>query len=544
MEHRSYLRQLRPHAKRNPHCRQHYNLQLACYRQLRGGEDDTANNDNNNDNNNTIHILPCLAEIKQGWEAEQMPGYRSIENTTWPIYQDASQPECRYSTKDNPKPCRKKDAITYVSPGPNKTAGKLRGIYSKIVLALIAVGAVVGAATPVGALTGVAVGGSAGVASVSALVHWGDPRFGLQEPDCKRGNTILNLLFTKLNKDDLGIVVSHHKYMAKKLIPLPQSGRKEIKRTMRQITFSTKFQHMFDETICKEGKEGKEGKPEHQISEAYKTIRQRELKDTAEIQHILQEMDKDGDRHISEAELVDWFSKKSGFANGCCIEVQQKQLEDQRNFYVCTCIYSNEKFRDRIEKYSYVREGDTWSLDTDHNATWGDQYAKIGDTRKKLWIIRHGNSLHNGPVKLKGSAKGLFHRPHVIDSCLTPIGMQQARVCGQALAQKKADQEGYAAKKMKYFASPLFRAQHTCAIIKQAMEEGAAKAEEAEKTSGAAEAGGREDNNDEYMTCKKEPKKEEVQQASSFVDWCNKEACKRFWESGAAEAMKWEKSQG
>ena len=283
---------------------------------------------------------------------------------------------------------------------------------------------------------------------------------------------------------------------------------------------------MFDETMC--SKEGQGCKPEHQISEAYKTIRKRELTEEAEIQHILQEMDKDSDRYISEAELVDWFSKKSGFSNGCCIEVEQKRLPSRNYVYVCKCIYSNEKFRDRIEKYSYVRKGDTWSLDINHNATWGDDGK---DTKKKLWIIRHGNSLHNGPVKLKGSAKGLLHLPHVIDSCLTPIGMQQARVCGQALKKVKNTTE-YAAKPMKYFASPLFRAQHTCAIIKQAMEEVA-----------AADAGDREDNNNTYMTCKKEPTEKEVQEASSFVDWCNREACRRFWESDAAEAMKWENSQ-
>ncbi len=297
---------------------------------------------------------------------------------------------------------------------------------------------------------------------------------------------------------------------------------------------------MYDETICtgkkkdqKEGQEGQEGKedkkgkkghgcqPEQQISTAYKAIRKRNLKED-EIPHVLQEMDKDGDRYISEAELVDWFSKKTGFANGCCIEVVQTQEKG----FICTCIYSHEKFRDRIEKYSYVREDDTWTLNQYHKATWG----KTGEPRndgKTLWIIRHGNSLHNAPAKLKGSWKGLRFKSHVIDSSLTPIGMQQARVCGQALKDKRDKlPKDTATANIQYFASPLFRAQHTCALVRQALE-----------------TEGQHVLDNTYMTCKTKPTEDQIQAAPSFVDWCNREACKRFGESGAATEVKWKNSQ-
>jgi phosphohistidine phosphatase SixA len=533
MEHRSYLRQLRPHAKRNPNCRQHYNLQLACYRQLRGGA-----------HTKPITVLPCLAEIKQGWEAEQMPGYRSTAHNNWPVYQVArSQPECRYKMGDS---CAKNGAITYSKKEPRRTASKLRGIYRMIVFALIGVGAAVGAVTSVGALAGGAVGGAvgggAGVASVSALVRWGDPRFGRQEPDCTKGADVLNQLFDALEDKNLGIVVSHHKYMAKKLIPLPKSRRKQVKRDVQDVTFPTKFQHMYDETICtgkkkdqKEGQEGQEDQedkkgqgcqPEQQISTAYKAIRRRDLNDT-EIPHVLQEMDKDGDRYISEAELVDWFSKKTGFANGCCIEVERAQEKG----FICTCIYSNEKFRDRIEKYSYVRKDDTWTLDQYHNATWVGKTDKVLADGKKLWIIRHGNSLHNAPAKLKGSWKGLRFQKHVIDSSLTPIGMQQARVCGQALKDKRDKlPKDTATENIQYFASPLFRAQHTCALVRQAIEE---PEKEPEK-----EAQEEKEAQKDHMECKEEPEAGPFSASSSFVDWCNWEACRRFWESDAATEVK------
>jgi hypothetical protein len=195
-------------------------------------------------------------------------------------------------------------------------------------------------------------------------------------------------------------------------------------------------------------------------------------------------------------------------------------VQTKKDGFICTCIYSNEKFRDRIEKYSYVRTGDTWTLDQRHNATWGTK-GEPHDNGKKLWIIRHGNSLHNAPAKLKGSWKGLRFQKHVIDSSLTPIGMQQARVCGQALKDKLPPKDTDT--KIQYFASPLFRAQHTCALVRQALE-----------TEGQHVL-------DTYMECKKAPEAEPPSASSSFVDWCNWEACRRFWESDAAKTVEWEK---
>lgn len=141
---------------------------------------------------------------------------------------------------------------------------------------------------------------------------------------------------------------------------------------------------------------------------------------------------------------------KRHFANCTCIKISYN------NNWIFEVIYNG--FPDKKE-YSYF-EKDLWNNETIgiknlNNNIIIQNLNKIKNKKNfKMYIMRHGNALHNKPLKLVGGI--LFGR--IIDSNLTPLGVFQANrltdflVKNNHLVEKTVNV---------YCASQLNRSQHT-----------------------------------------------------------------------------------
>lgn len=114
-------------------------------------------------------------------------------------------------------------------------------------------------------------------------------------------------------------------------------------------------------------------------------------------------------------------------------------------------------FPDKSE-YNYVTEGSTIGPSR-YLTNCLRSYMTLGGSAVIYWV-RHGNSIHNSPLKQKR-----------IDSCLTPLGIYQAKCLGKHIA---ADIEGplqYFRRPMtiRYVASHMNRTQHTCLAIRDSV---------------------------------------------------------------------------
>ena len=138
------------------------------------------------------------------------------------------------------------------------------------------------------------------------------------------------------------------------------------------------------------------------------------------------------------------------FANCCCISLSHGRVE---------CVFGG--FPDKLGEYIFPRE-DCSSQDRI------DLHLALDPSARERLIalsyeipmgvefifVRHGNSLHNAPLKVKTR-----------DSSLTTVGIQQAMHAGTAIYQHIHKKESEDRVYVHPCASYLFRAQHTVALI-------------------------------------------------------------------------------
>lgn len=143
-----------------------------------------------------------------------------------------------------------------------------------------------------------------------------------------------------------------------------------------------------------------------------------------------------------------------GFANCCCVKLSnihtpQKNNNSEGRLWNGNVIF--EGFPDKLDKYNYLKE-DT-NID-DFAKNWGMIETilkrKTGLKLINLYIIRHGNSLHNKPVEVKR-----------LDSTLTPLGIWQADILGKYLSNEIRNETDQQESKLYLCSSYLLRAQHT-----------------------------------------------------------------------------------
>jgi len=129
------------------------------------------------------------------------------------------------------------------------------------------------------------------------------------------------------------------------------------------------------------------------------------------------------------------------FANTCCVKIT---IENGR--CVLKCIFGG--FPDKEKNIDlYLKPTFSGNIT---NGTHG--FQKVQNLTSKLekmdtkgikiniFIIRHGNAFHNLPLQLGNPLKDTFSylthgRP--LDSCLTPLGMLQAKILGEFLSNNK-----------------------------------------------------------------------------------------------------------
>ena len=135
---------------------------------------------------------------------------------------------------------------------------------------------------------------------------------------------------------------------------------------------------------------------------------------------------------------------KKHYSNTCVIEILCGDMISAKMIH--TGFPDPEK-----TNYKYIQQDDTIDIDP----------LIIGVLNKackknvRILLVRHGNALHNGPLRLK----------NVLDTCLTPLGELQAKLCGFAISAylKKSTKPH----KIHFIASELNRAQHTALHIAQ-----------------------------------------------------------------------------
>ncbi len=172
---------------------------------------------------------------------------------------------------------------------------------------------------------------------------------------------------------------------------------------------------------------------------------------------------------------------KYGYANCCCLKVKWEKEGDN---LTVTCYFQG--FPEETSgaatdpeadpnddqpgktKYNYINK-------TNETDNYYNNYAdsKKGNNLKSngeifqdlkkdttLLFIRHGNALHNGPIKFKS-----------YDSCLTTLGIAQAEKLGEFLKSELVSTSNYYLP----MASYLFRTQQTCVTILDKLLEGSTK---------------------------------------------------------------------
>ena len=167
---------------------------------------------------------------------------------------------------------------------------------------------------------------------------------------------------------------------------------------------------------------------------------------------------------------------KRHFANCCCIKISSKTITD----------YTGEKIRDwefeflfegfpDKKEYKYFKKG-VWNKNTegiiwdnldDLKDTLNDIYDEDNTSLNNItiYIVRHGNALHNLPLKITGKGiKQVTNLPtRTVDSTLTPLGIQQAL---ELKTKIKDELKSPTSKNINvFFASNLNRAQHTMLLL-------------------------------------------------------------------------------
>ena len=109
---------------------------------------------------------------------------------------------------------------------------------------------------------------------------------------------------------------------------------------------------------------------------------------------------------------------------------------------------------------SYRESGMFWRTNNEKWVEFTTTYlSKLRDAACEIFLIRHGNAIHNKPLQLVGSNVVSKKLNRNLDTNLTPMGILQARLLGQYLVEKKylKDDDNNV-----FCASYLNRAQHTC----------------------------------------------------------------------------------
>ena len=152
---------------------------------------------------------------------------------------------------------------------------------------------------------------------------------------------------------------------------------------------------------------------------------------------------------------------KRHFANCCCIKIYHdgKQWKIKMIF---------QGFPDKDINYFGEKNKETnFGINTigilhDKFKEFQNLFHEINNKKATLLIVRHGNAFHNSPLKTTGKGflgtlKNILTR--TTDSCLTPLGIYQARQLGILL--KKKDEIFKKHTEYIFSASYMNRAQHT-----------------------------------------------------------------------------------
>lgn len=147
--------------------------------------------------------------------------------------------------------------------------------------------------------------------------------------------------------------------------------------------------------------------------------------------------------------------KKIGLANCSCI-----LLNKENQTASLKMIFNG--FPDKIGKYSYITDKYDFKLGFDpfleSNSDVKDMLDHIiKNNNVSIFFIRHGNALHNEPLKLTG-----LKLNRNVDTNLTPLGILQSRILGKYLIDNQYLYVETKEKNVNYFcASYLNRSQHT-----------------------------------------------------------------------------------
>lgn len=144
-------------------------------------------------------------------------------------------------------------------------------------------------------------------------------------------------------------------------------------------------------------------------------------------------------KHILPLTSLVSDGKKPGYANCCCIKLTSSGAE---------IVF--EGYPDKKDAYNYLGYG----VVTESDIT----IPKLERLRNNisLYVIRHGNAMHNKPLKIKSS---LMDQTANLDSTLTPLGVFQAKKLGEIL-QKNINNES-----IRIVCSYLQRTQHTALSV-------------------------------------------------------------------------------
>lgn len=129
--------------------------------------------------------------------------------------------------------------------------------------------------------------------------------------------------------------------------------------------------------------------------------------------------------------------RKLAIANCACLKLIPTE---NKNKYDLQVIFSG--FPDKIMEYNYLKNDDIYELQI------SDELNNIIKNYKQIFIVRHGNGLHNKPINIKAS----------LDSVLSNFGILQAYLLGKFLQIKKSIPT---LDTFDVITSELMRAQHT-----------------------------------------------------------------------------------
>ena len=144
------------------------------------------------------------------------------------------------------------------------------------------------------------------------------------------------------------------------------------------------------------------------------------------------------------------------FSNCCCIRIYYKD-----NKWTFEIVYKGEP--DKLE-YQYFDEG-VWDSTTEgiinlDNNLIIDELNNIKNKNINIFLIRHGNSCHNQPLKLTSSSFTAFIN-RISDSPLTPLGIYQIYKLKNNLIEKGLLEASSGNNINIYCASYLNRSQHS-----------------------------------------------------------------------------------